>query len=62
MEPHCKKEITQQYIGILKKELILSTGCTEPASIALAVSVLCDILGGKPDSIEAGLSKISSRT
>lgn len=45
------EEIQKKYISILKEELILATGCTEPIAIALAAARLRDILGNLPERI-----------
>ena len=47
---------TNAYKAILKEELVLAMGCTEPIAIAYASAILCDALGEKPIEISAGLS------
>ena len=42
-------KIQKMYLSILKEELILATGCTEPIAIAYAAAELRDILGKKPE-------------
>ncbi len=44
------------YINILKEELVVAMGCTEPIAIAYASAVLRDALGAQPVSIRIGLS------
>lgn len=44
------------YIAILKKELLLVTGCTEPIAIAFCAARLRDILGAWPERIDAEVS------
>ncbi len=44
------------YEEILKEELVLAMGCTEPIAIAYAASILRDALGEAPTEIRAGLS------
>ncbi len=46
----------ESYIAILKEELVLATGCTEPISIAYAAALLAELLGGPPERIEASVS------
>ena len=49
-------KIQKMYLSILKEELILATGCTEPVAIAYAAAELRDILGKKPEKIRAEVS------
>ena len=49
-------KIQKMYLSILKEELILATGCTEPIAIAYAAAELRDILGKKPEKIRAEVS------
>lgn len=46
----------ENYISILKEELVLATGCTEPVAVALCAANLRDLLGGAPERIEAEIS------
>lgn len=46
----------EQYLAILKEELILATGCTEPIAIAYCASTLRQLLGAKPTKIVAEVS------
>ncbi len=50
------KRIVDTYTDILKEELILAMGCTEPIAIAYAASVARDALGCEPSLIRAGMS------
>ena len=47
---------TDAYIAILKEELQLATGCTEPIAIAYCASRLRDILGAVPERVDAEVS------
>ena len=51
-----KSEIMDAYVAILKEELILATGCTEPIAIAYAAAKLRDTLGSVPERIKAEVS------
>ncbi|MBQ0038706.1 MAG: serine dehydratase subunit alpha family protein [Clostridiales bacterium] len=44
------------YIAILKEELLLATGCTEPIAVAYCAAKLREVLGGKPEEILAEVS------
>jgi len=44
-------ETTQQYVQILKEELILALGCTEPIAIAYAAATAREVLGAFPEEI-----------
>lgn len=46
----------QQYLSILKEELILATGCTEPIAIAYCAATLRQVLGGRPARVVAEVS------
>ncbi len=50
------KEVYQAYCDILKEELRLAMGCTEPIAIAYAASVARSYLEEEPTSIQIGLS------
>ena len=50
------KKIIDTYTNILREELILAMGCTEPIAIAYAASVARDALGCEPTYIKAGMS------
>ena len=41
----------QQYIEILKEELVPAMGCTEPIAIAYCGAKARDVLGGMPDKV-----------
>ena len=47
---------TDAYIAILKEELQLATGCTEPIAIAYCASRLRDVLGAQPERVDAEVS------
>ncbi|MBR7147058.1 MAG: serine dehydratase subunit alpha family protein [Oscillospiraceae bacterium] len=50
------EKTVKTYTDILKEELVLAMGCTEPIAIAYAAAVMADLLGGRPSRIRAGLS------
>ena len=50
------REKTEAYIAILKEELLLATGCTEPVAVAYGAARLRDILEGRPERIEVMVS------
>ncbi len=52
-----EESIRQQLKEILKQEVVLSTGCTEPGAVALCVAEACETLGEEPTSIDLTLSK-----
>ncbi len=49
-------ETTRNYIEILREELVLATGCTEPIAIAYAAAKLRAVLGALPEKIHADIS------
>lgn len=49
-------EITQAYTAILKEELLVAMGCTEPISIAYGAAILRKTLGMEPERVLAQLS------
>ena len=50
------EQISQAYTAILKEELLVAMGCTEPISIAYAASILRKTLGVMPQRVLAELS------
>lgn len=50
------KHICQAYTAILKEELLVAMGCTEPISIAYGAAILRNTLGAVPETIRAQLS------
>ena len=50
------KEICAAYTEILREELLVAMGCTEPIAIAYAASILRHTLGADPERIDAKLS------
>ena len=50
------EQISQAYTAILKEELLVAMGCTEPISIAYAASILRKTLGVMPQCVLAELS------
>lgn len=47
----------QQYIDLLKQEVVPACGCTEPGAVALCVTRACETLGREPEQIDLWLSK-----
>ncbi len=43
-------------IDLIKREVVLSIGCTEPMAVSLCVAKACETLGAKPEKIEVALS------
>ena len=50
------EKIVSTYTSILKEELVVAMGCTEPIAIAYAAAVVRHVLGNAPDSVEVALS------
>ena len=50
------KATQQQYLSILKEELVLATGCTEPIAIAYCAAQLRQVLGALPERVVAEIS------
>lgn len=50
------KNIIDNYTSILKEELVLALGCTEPISIAYCAATAREILGDMPEKIEVTVS------
>lgn len=50
------ENVINMYIEILREELLVAMGCTEPIAIAYASSVLRNMLRDKPKKIKAGFS------
>lgn len=48
--------VARAYNDILKEELLVAMGCTEPIAIAYAASILRKALGCEPESVQAKLS------
>lgn len=46
----------QRIISLIKREVVPAIGCTEPMAVALCVAKATEILGCKPQHIEASLS------
>ena len=44
------------YTAILREELLLATGCTEPIAVAYCAAKLREVLGGKPEEVLAEVS------
>ena len=43
-------------IDLIKREVVLSIGCTEPMAVSLCVAKACETLGARPEKIEVALS------
>lgn len=52
MQSYCK----EQYIEILKKELVPAMGCTEPIALAFAAAKAKEVLGEMPERLEVLVS------
>ena len=50
------KELCDAYKAILREELLVAMGCTEPIAIAYAASILRKTLGNQPEFVRANLS------
>ncbi len=51
------KELREQIKDIMRHEVLLATGCTEPGAVALCVAKAVETLGCKPVRTELSLSK-----
>ena len=51
------KELREEIGGLLRHEVLLATGCTEPGAVALAVAKACELLAGSPEQVTLRLSK-----
>lgn len=51
-----KKTIYQNYVNILKEELVPAMGCTEPIAIAYAAATAGKVLGRLPEQVEVTAS------
>ena len=45
-----------QIIDLIKREVVLSIGCTEPMAVSLCVAKACETLGAQPERISVALS------
>ena len=45
-----------EIIALIKREVIPAIGCTEPIAVALCVAKATELLGSRPEKIEANLS------
>lgn len=50
------QKIYQEYVKILKEELVPAMGCTEPIAIAYGAAVAADALGMEPEHVEVWAS------
>mgnify|MGYP003232678436 CR=1 FL=1 len=51
-----EQKIYNEYVEILKEELLPAMGCTEPIAVAYAAAVAVQALGEKPESVEVNVS------
>ena len=51
-----EKNIREQIIGLIKREVVPAVGCTEPMAVALCVCRATEVLGHIPDKITVLLS------
>ena len=47
----------RQLIDLIKREVVLATGCTEPVAVALCATKAREVLGREPEKVELFLSK-----
>lgn len=52
MDKGLEQQVYNNYVAILKDELVPALGCTEPIAIAYAAAKAREVLGQMPDSIE----------
>ena len=45
-----------QIVDLIKREVVLSIGCTEPMAVSLCVAKACETLGAQPERISVALS------
>ena len=51
-----EKNIREEIINLIKREVVPAVGCTEPAAVSLAVAKATEILGTTPDEVQLELS------
>ena len=51
------KEVREEIGKLLRREVLLATGCTEPGAVALAVAKACELLSCRPERVTLRLSK-----
>ena len=51
-----EKNVREQIIALMKREVVPAVGCTEPMAVALCVSRATEALGCRPENITALLS------
>ena len=51
-----EKNVREQIIALMKREVVPAVGCTEPMAVALCVARATEVLGDKPQKITALLS------
>ena len=55
-----EKNVREQIIALMKREVVPAVGCTEPMAVALCVARATEALGRRPEKITALLSAPSS--
>ncbi|HNX73853.1 MAG TPA: L-serine ammonia-lyase, iron-sulfur-dependent, subunit alpha [Spirochaetales bacterium] len=50
------KNLYDEYLAMLKEELVPATGCTEPIAVAYAAAKAREVLGQMPERLEVGCS------
>ena len=51
-----EQSILQNYLDILREELVPAPGCTEPIAIAYCAATLRELLGALPERVDAAVS------
>ena len=51
-----QKQLREQIIALMNKEVVPAVGCTEPMAVALCTAKAVELLGEKPESIKVLLS------
>ena len=51
-----EKNIREQIIALINREVVPAVGCTEPAAVSLAVARATELLGTLPEKISLSLS------
>ena len=51
-----EKKMRERYVALLRDEMVLALGCTEPIAIAYAAACAREVLGCEPDGLELACS------
>ena len=51
------KELWNDFIALIKQEVVPALGCTEPIAVALAAAKAAETLGSVPEKVEVFLSQ-----